>query len=99
MNHIILKQIKSHAKYSYLLHLICGNQRFEIHKINGVNPVYLIINKVSGYFEEINGNKYLTSVPTNKSKEKLKKYEEMWSKIRNLIRSAPKNSYGYDKNI
>ena len=31
---------------------------------------------------EITGNKYLTLVPTNESKEKIKKYEEMWSKIR-----------------
>ena len=29
-------------------------------KINNANPLYLIINKVDGYFEEINGNKYLT---------------------------------------
>ena len=42
-------------------------------KINSVNPLYLIINKVNGYFEEINGNKYLTLVPINESKEKLKK--------------------------
>ena len=26
---------------------------------------------VNGYFEEINGNKYLTLVPTNESKEKI----------------------------
>ena len=41
-------------------------------KINSVNPLYLIFNKVNGYFEEINGNKYLTLVPTNESKEKTK---------------------------
>ena len=29
------------------------------------------INKVNGYFEEINKNKYLTLVPTNESKEKV----------------------------
>ena len=34
-------------------------------KINSVNPLYLI-------FNEVNGNKYLPLVPTNKSKEKLK---------------------------
>ena len=34
----------------------------------------------SEYFEEINKNKYLTLVPTNESKEKIKKYEELWSK-------------------
>ena len=37
-------------------------------KINRVNPSYLIFNKVNGYFEEINKNKYLTLVPTNESK-------------------------------
>ena len=43
-------------------------------KINSVNPLYLIISKVNGYFEEINGNKYLTVVPTIESKEKMKNY-------------------------
>ena len=32
--------------------------------INSVNPLYLIIKKVNRYFEEINGNKYLTLIPT-----------------------------------
>ena len=32
---------------------------------NNINPVYIIFNKVSRYFKEINGNKYLTIVPTN----------------------------------
>ena len=66
-------------------------------KFNSVNPLYLIFNKVNGYFEEINGNKYLTLVPTNESKEKIKKYEELWSKIRDLIRSLTKSSDDYDK--
>ena len=44
-------------------------------KINSVNLLYLIINKINGYFEEINGNKYLALVPINESKE-----------IRDLIR-------------
>ena len=56
-------------------------------KMYGVNPLYLIFGEVNEYFEEINGNKYLTVVPTNKSKEKIKKYEELWIKIRYLIRS------------
>ena len=33
--------------------------------IYGVNPSYLIFNKVDGYFEEINGNKFLALVSTN----------------------------------
>ena len=43
------------------------------------------------YFEEGNGNKYLTLVPTDESKEKIKKYEGLWIKIRDLIRSITKN--------
>ena len=61
-------------------------------KINSVNPLYLIFNKVNGYFEEINGNKYLTLVPTNESK-----YEELWSKIRNSISSITKKSVDCDE--
>ena len=33
--------------------------------------------RINGYFEEINGNKYLTLVPTNESEDKIKKYEEL----------------------
>ena len=52
---------------------------------------------MNGYFEEINGNEYLTLVPANESKEKNKKYEELWSKIRDLIGSITKISDEYDK--
>ena len=52
---------------------------------------------MNGYFEEINISKYLTLVPTNDSKEKIKKYEEMWIKIGDLIRSITKNSDDYDE--
>ena len=39
-------------------------------KINSANSLYLIFKKVNGYFEEINGNKYLTLVPNNENKQK-----------------------------
>ena len=66
-------------------------------KINSVNSLCLIFDKVNGYFEEINGNKYLTPISTDESKEKIKKSEEMWSKIRDLIRSINKSLYDYDE--
>ena len=56
-----------------------------------VNPLYLIFSKLKGYFGEINKSKYLTLVPTNESKEKLR------SKMRYLIRSITKNSDDYDE--
>ena len=36
-----------------------------------VNSLYLNFRHVNGYFEEINGNKFLMLVPTNKRKEKI----------------------------
>ena len=64
-------------------------------KTYSISPLYLISNKVNGQFNEINGNKYLALVHTNKSKEKIKKYEKLCSKIRDLIRSITKNSDDY----
>ena len=64
-------------------------------KINSVNPLYLIFNKVNDYYEEINTSKYLALISTNESKEKIKKYEELWSKIRNLVSLITKNSDDY----
>ena len=46
-------------------------------KTNSVNTLCLIFNKMNGYFEETNGNKYLTLAPPNESKEKIKKYKEL----------------------
>ena len=40
----------------------------------------------------------MTLVPINERKEIMKKYEELWSKIRNLIRSIAKQSHDHDEN-
>ena len=39
----------------------------------------------------------MTLVPTNESKKIIKKFEELWSKIRDLIRSVSKISDDYDE--
>ena len=59
----ILTQMKSHRKIFYFLHWICDDPRFKIQyvKINSLNILYLIINKVNGYFEKMNENKHLSS--------------------------------------
>ena len=59
--------------------------------------MYLIFDKVNGYYKEINGNKYLTLVPTNESKEKMKKYGKKWNKIRDLVKSVTKKANDYDE--
>ena len=67
--------------------------------MNSVSSLYLIFSKVNGYFEETNKGTYLTLVPTNESKEKNKKYEALWIKIRDLIRSITKTQMIMMKNI
>ena len=57
-------------------------------KINNVNPLHLIINKVDRYIEEKNGNKYLILDSTDKNKEVLIKYTELWNGIKNMIKSG-----------
>ena len=49
------------------------------------------------YLEKINESKYLTLVPTNEDRDKIKKHDELLSKIRNLIRSIAKNSHKYNE--
>ena len=54
-----------------------------------------MLNKMNGYFEEINGNKYLMLFSTNESKDRVKTYEELWIKIRDLIRTVTKKPDDY----
>ena len=83
--------MKSHLKIFLFITLHIKN--LKCIKINSVNPLYLIFNRMNGYFEETNRNKCLTLVRTNESN----KYEEMWNKIRNLIRSVTRKSDDYDE--
>ena len=70
---------------------------FKYVKVNGVNSLYFIFSKMNEHFEETNKSKYLPLVPTNKSKEKIKKYEQLWIKTRDLIRSITKILDDYDE--
>ena len=78
------------------LHWICDDQRFEIRKNLQCKSFIPYFSRVNRYFEEVNRNKYLALVPTNESLEKIKKYGELWSKIRDLMRLTTKNSDDYD---
>ena len=92
--------MKSHLKISYYIAYVTIKDSKYL-KINSVNPLYLMLmfNRKNGYFEEIDGNKHLTLVSTNESREKIKKYEELWIKIRDSIRSVTKKSEIMMKNI
>ena len=53
----------------------------DYNNINSVNPLYLMINKMIGHFEEKDEIKYLVLDEINENKELLKKYEEVWEGI------------------
>ena len=49
--------------------------------------MYLRINNASGYIEEKNGNKYLIFDSVDENKEVLKKYADVWDRIKNKIKA------------
>ena len=77
-----------------------SNKNIRIYKVGyveqkSVKPLFLIINKANRYIKKINGNKYLTLVLTDKSKNEFKKYEKTWSEVENIIRSIKNNLDDY----
>ena len=53
--------------------------------INTVNPLYLMIDKMIGHFEEKNGHKYVVLDDANENKEVSQKLEEVWNGIKKEI--------------
>ena len=80
----------------YYIGYIPMNDHLNIHS---VNPLYLIINEVDGYIEESNGNEYLIFASTDKNKEVLTKYTELWNKIKNLIKIIDDKPDKYGKDL
>ena len=67
--------------------------------INSANPLYLMIDKIIGHFEEKSGNKYLVLDDVNENKEVSKKYEEVWEGVKKeieTINGGKKIEYGKD---
>ena len=52
------------------------------YKINSVNPLYLLVHRIDDFIEEKEGSKYLNIGSTDSNSEVLKKYEEVWSGIK-----------------
>ena len=72
---IIDKKLYESIDIYYIVYITVKESEYV--NTNSVNPLYLIINEVDGYFEEINGNKYLTLVSIDKNKQVLIKYTEL----------------------
>ena len=68
--------------------------------MNSVNPLYLMINRIDGFIEEKDGDKYLSIASTDRNSEVLNKYSEVWSGIKDCIEKINDNELGeYDKDF
>ena len=47
--------------------------------VNSVNPLYLMINKIKGHFEEVDGGKYL--IISSENGDIMQKYQEVFDGI------------------
>ena len=61
----------------------------------GKDPFYLVINDLTGYFEENDDNKYLTMIFTSKSQKTM--YTRIWEEIKKVINEVDEFSND-DKN-
>ena len=50
--------------------------------LNKSNPLYLVFNNVDAHIEENNENRYLIFTFTDKKKEALENYTELWDEIK-----------------
>ena len=52
--------------------------------VNSVNPLYLMINKIKGHFEEVDGDKYL--IISSENDDIMQKYQEVFDGIKEIIK-------------
>ena len=64
---------------------------------SSVNRLYLNITQSNGYIEEKGVNKYLVFDSTNENKELLKKYDDVFIRIRDKIKEINSNDCDYEK--
>ena len=55
-----------------------------------VNPLYLMINRIKGHFEEVDGDKYL--IISSENGDVMQKYQEVFDGIKEIIKKV--NDYG-----
>ena len=69
----------------------------DCNNISSVNPLYIGITRVNGYIEEKGMDKDLIFDSTDKNKELLKKYIDVFNGIRDKIKEVNNNECDYEK--
>ena len=78
--------MKSRSKIFLFITLNDG-EKPKLRKNQYFNSLYLDINNKTRALKKEMGKKYLTLAPTDERENKPKKHEEIWNKVRDLIRS------------
>ena len=81
----------------YNIEYITIKKTDDYENIYSINPLNLIIDHASGYIEEKEMNKYLVFDSTEKNKELLKKYNDVFNEIRNKIKKISGDECGYER--
>ena len=76
-NFNVNKKLSGNTLIDYIGYVMVKSLSFI--KINSINPLHLIIDKINWYIEKSNRNKYLTLVRTDESKGTLKSMNNMES--------------------
>ena len=64
------------------------------YSISSVNPLYLLIDKIDGFIEKKEEDKYLNISLTDSNSEVLKQYAEIWSGIKDQIKKISNGKLG-----
>ena len=59
--------------------------------VNGINPLYLMINRIKGHFEEVDEDKYL--IISSENGDIMQKCQEVFDGIKEILKKI--NDYGY----
>ena len=58
--------------------------------VNSVNPLYLMINKIKGHFEEVDGDRYL--IVKSENGDIMQKHQEVFDEIKETIKKINDHS-------
>ena len=88
---------KSYSIVSYNIGYVTIKKIGSGYDVKSVNPLYLLIDNVSGYIEEINEDKYLVFDVKDENKELLKRYDDVFNGLIDEIKKIDDDWLEYTK--
>ena len=80
---IKIRQKTSMGLGIYCIGYVTKNPKWNV---NSVNPLYLMINRIDGFIEEKNGDKYLNTNNTERNSEVLKSIQKFGMELKIVLK-------------